>query len=132
MTPMKLQNRHDTLGTEKTMKKVLIAGAIAAAFTLTGCQSNAAKEPYTQAPEPEKRSAVAAIATASAENKAAKKAGFEWRDTGKMLKAAEALVAEGKFAQAQSEAIKAYYQAKTAQGQAKTQVGAGNPSYIYQ
>jgi len=47
------------------MKKVLIAGAIAATFTLTGCQSNAAKEPYTQAPEPEKRSAVAAIATAS-------------------------------------------------------------------
>ena len=123
------------------MKKVLIAGAIAATFTLTGCQSNAAKEPstqapakepYTQAPEPEKRSAVAAIATASAENKAANKAGFEWRDTGKMLKAAEALVAEGKYAQAQSEAIKAYYQAKTAQSQAKTQVGAGNPSYIYQ
>jgi hypothetical protein len=110
------------------MKKVLIAGAIAATVTLTGC----GKEPYVQAPEPEKRSALAAIATAKAENKAAKKAGFEWRDTGKMLKGAEALVAEGKFAKAQSEAIKAYYQAKTAQSQAKTQVGAGNPSYIYQ
>jgi predicted S18 family serine protease len=132
MTPTKPKQRHDTLGKEKTMKKVLIAGAIAAAFTLTGCQSNSAKEPYTQAPEPEKRSALAAIATASAENKAAKKSGFEWRDTGKMLKGAEALVAEGKYAAAQSEAIKAYYQAKTAQSQAKTQVGAGNPSYLYQ
>lgn len=112
------------------MKKVLIAGAIAAAFTLTGCQSNAAKEPYVQAPEPEKRSALAAIATAKEANKAAK--GHEWRDTGKMIKAAEALVAEGKYAAAQSEAIAAYYQAKTAQGQAKGATGAGNPSYIYQ
>ena len=112
------------------MKKVLIAGAIAAAFTLTGCQSNAAKEPYTQAPEPEKRSALAAIETAKEANKAAK--GHVWRDTGKMIKAAEALVAEGKYAAAQSEAIAAYYQAKTAQGQAKGATGAGNPSYIYQ
>jgi len=114
------------------MKKVLIAGAIAATLTLAGCQGSAPKKPYVQAPEPEKRSALAAIATAKAENKAAKKAGFEWRDTGKMLKGAEALVAEGKFAKAQSQAIKAYYQAKTAQSQAKTQVGAGNPSYLYQ
>jgi len=108
------------------MKKVLIAGAIAAAVTLTGC----AKEPYVQAPEPEKRSALAAIATAKDANKAVK--GAEWRDTGKMIKAAEALVAEGKYAKAQSEAIKAYYQAKTAAGQAKNAPNTGNPSYIYQ
>ena len=108
------------------MKKVLIAGAIAATVTLTGC----GKEPYVQAPEPEKRSALAAIATAKDANKAVK--GSQWRDTGKIIKAAEKLVAEGKFAAAQSEAIKAYYQAKTAQSQAKTQAGTGNPSYIYQ
>jgi len=112
------------------MKNVLIAGAIAATLTLAGCHGSAPKKPYAQAPEPEKRSALAAIETAKEANKAAK--GHEWRDTGKMIKAAEALVAEGKFAAAQSEAIAAYYQAKTAQGQAKGATGAGNPSYIYQ
>ncbi len=55
------------------MKNVLIAGAIAATLTLAGCHGSAPKKPYVQAPEPEKRSALAAIATASAENKAAKK-----------------------------------------------------------
>ena len=112
------------------MKNVLIAGAIAATLTLAGCHSSAPKKPYAQAPEPEKRSALAAIATAKDANKAAK--GSQWRDTGKIIKAAEKLVAEGKFAAAQSEAIKAYYQAKTAQSQAKSQAGTGNPSYIYQ
>jgi hypothetical protein len=111
------------------MKNVLIAGAIAATLTLAGCHGSAPKKPYVQAPEPEKRSALAAIATAKDANKAAK--GSQWRDTGKIIKAAEKLVAEGKFAAAQSEAIKAYYQAKTAQSQAKSQAGTGNPSYIY-
>ncbi len=114
------------------MKKVLIAGAVAAAFTLTGCQSNAAKEPYTQAPEPEKRSALAAIATAKAENKAAKKKGLNGVTQVKLSKLLKNWLLKANSLQAQSEAIKAYYQAKTAQSQAKTQVGAGNPSYIYQ
>lgn len=111
--------------------KILVSAALLTALILTGCQSQQ-KKPYVQAPEPEKRSAVAAIENAKAHNKAAKKAGFEWRDTGKMLKAAEALVAEGKYAKAQTQAIKAYYQADIALKQSKTSAGAGNPSYLYQ
>ena len=71
----------------------------------------------------------AAISAAKAANKAVK--GAQWRDTGKMIKAAEAAAAEGKFDAAVSEAKDAEFQAKIAQQQAKGATNAGNPSYLY-
>lgn len=62
-----------------------------------------------------------AIKAAKAENKKAKKAGFEWRDTGKMLKAAKK--SGGKKCLAL--ASKANTQALNAQQQAKDQANAG-------
>lgn len=65
------------------------------------------------------------IAVASAENKKAKKVGFEWRDTGKMIKKAEKLNAKGKSKDSIALAKKAKEQALNAQQQAKDQANAG-------
>jgi hypothetical protein len=65
-----------------------------------------------------------AISAAKAENKKAKKAGFEWRDTGKMMKAGKK--AGGKKCLALASKAKA--QALNAQQQAKDQANAG-PSF---
>ncbi len=65
-----------------------------------------------------------AIAAAKAENKKAKKAGFEWRDTGKFLKQAKKV--GGK--KCLKLANKAKNQAIAAQQQAKDQANAG-PSF---
>lgn len=62
-----------------------------------------------------------AVAAANAENKKAKKADFEWRDTGKMIKAAGK--AGGAKCVAKAGAAKA--QAIDAQQQAKDQSNAG-------
>ena len=70
----------------------------------------------------------AAIAAATAENKKAKKVGFEWRDTGKMLKEAAKLAKSGATAKAVAMANKAKAQAINAQQQAKDQANAG-PSF---
>ena len=70
----------------------------------------------------------AAIAAATAENKKAKKVGFEWRDTGKMLKEAAKLATKGDTANAVAMANKAKAQAINAQQQAKDQANAG-PSF---
>ena len=70
-----------------------------------------------------------AIAAAKSANKAAK--GAQWRDTGKMIKAAEAAAKEGKFDAAVSKAKNAEFQASIAQQQAKGATNAGNPSYLY-
>jgi len=65
-----------------------------------------------------------ALKAAKAENKKAKKADFEWRDTGKMMKAAKK--AGGKKCLALAGKAKA--QALNAQQQAKDQANAG-PSF---
>jgi len=63
----------------------------------------------------------AAISAATTENKKAKKVGFEWRDTGKMLKQA----AKVGGAKGIALANKARLQALNAQQQAKDQANAG-------
>ena len=63
----------------------------------------------------------AAIAIATAENKKAKKAGFEWRDTGKFIKEAAKVGGATGLALAN----KARLQAIDAQKQAKEQANAG-------
>jgi hypothetical protein len=73
----------------------------------------------------------AAIAAATAENKKAKKADFEWRDTGKMIKAAgEALDPSTCDAKAVSLANAARDQALDAQQQAKDQANAGPSNHF--
>lgn len=62
-----------------------------------------------------------AIAEAKAANEAAKAAGYEWRDTGKLIKQAEAALAAGDEATAEKLAKKALEQAKSAQAQARTE-----------
>lgn len=70
-------------------------------------------------------SAKSAIDAATAENKKAKKVGFEWRDTGKFLKKASKLAKAGKDKKAIALANKAKKQAVLAQQQAQDQANAG-------
>ncbi len=66
-----------------------------------------------------------AIKEAKAENKKAKKVGFEWRDTGKMLKKAAKLAKAGQKEAAIKLANKAKRQAINAQHQALVAKSAG-------
>lgn len=73
----------------------------------------------------------AAIAAAVAAQKAAAKVGGEWRDTGKMIKKAQAAAAEGNFGNAIEIAKKAEAQGRLGKEQALSQVDVGNPKYLY-
>ena len=79
----------------------------------------------------DKASAEAAIAAAKAAQKAAGEVGGEWRDTGKIIKKAEAAAAEGNFADAVKNAKKAEDQGKIGKEQALGERGVGNPGYLY-
>jgi len=98
------------------IQKLFIAAA--AALVLSGASFAASQA-----------DADAAISAAKSANKAVK--GAEWRDTGKMIKAAEAAAAKGNFDAAVSEAKAAEFQASIAQQQAKRAGNTGNPSYLY-
>ena len=65
------------------------------------------------------KDAAAAITAAVAANKSAKKAGFEWTTTGKVIKKAEAAAKEGEFDQAVKLANRAKHEADMALEQAK-------------
>ncbi len=65
------------------------------------------------------------ISEAKAELKKARAAGFEWRDSGKMLKKAEKASKAGDYAKAEKLIAKARKQAKMAMMQAKAQMHAG-------
>ncbi len=69
----------------------------------------------------DQQTAEQAIADAKSANAQAKKMGAEWRDTGKMLKAAEAALAEGDYAKATEIANTAQRQAENAIAQAKSE-----------
>jgi len=90
----------------KTILKLAIASALA--LSLAACQS---------APTKTAAEADMAISAATTANKAAKKVGYEWRDTGKILKAAAKAKKEGKFDEAVKLANKAQNQAKNAVAQ---------------
>ena len=91
------------------MKKFAIL-AITSLFLLSACASG-----------PEKSVVEATIKAAKAENAAAKKTGFMWRDAGKMIKKAQKALKEGDNAKAMKLAKKALGQGKLAQQQAKEQ-----------
>jgi type II secretory pathway pseudopilin PulG len=79
----------------------------------------------------DKAAADAAIAAAKSAQKAAAAVGGEWRDTGKIIKKAEAAAAEGNFADAVKQAKTAEQQGMLGKEQALSQVGVGNPKYLY-
>jgi TPR repeat protein len=95
------------------MKKFAILAA-SSLLMLSACASGPAKEEV-----------LPVIAAAKAENKAAAKMGFEWRDAGKMIKKAEKALKAGDTAKAMKLAKMAEFQGKEAQIQAKEQANAG-------
>jgi len=108
------------------MKHVILAAAL---VTLTfGC----AQQETKQAAAGDAQSAYqAALSAAKAEQKKAGAVGGEWRDTGKIIKAAEKAAAEGEFSKAKKLADKAAEQGRLGQQQAASQANVGNPSYLY-
>ena len=72
-----------------------------------------------------------AIADAKSAISTAASAGGEWRDSGKMLKAAEKAMGEGDFATAVKMAEKARLQGIMGAQQANEQASIGNPDYLY-
>lgn len=70
-----------------------------------------------------------AAAEASVKQAAAMK--NEWRDTGKIMKAAKEAAAAGDFAKAITLAQSAEFQGQAAQAQASAETNAGNPGYLY-
>jgi len=110
-------------------KSLIIAVAAAATITLSGCQTQETKsDPAKSAEQVSYEMALSKAKKAQAEAKAAKN---EWRDTGKMIKGAEALAAKGDYAGASKMAAKAEAQGNDAVAQAVEQKGAGNPGYLY-
>lgn len=79
----------------------------------------------------DKASAAAAIDAAKAAQKAAGAAHGEWRDTGKIIKMAEKAATEGNYGEAEKLAKKAEAQGIAGKEQAMSQVGVGNPGYLY-
>jgi hypothetical protein len=72
-----------------------------------------------------------AYAAAEAAVKEAAAMKNEWRDSGKILKAAQKAAAAGDYDKAVQLAQKAEFQGKIAQGQAAAQANSGNPDYLY-
>ncbi len=91
------------------MKK-FVPFLIAAALVLSAC---GVQQTHTD------KDAAAAITAAEAANKKAKKAEFEWRDTGKIIKKAKELAKNGEFDTAVKKANKAKKQADMALMQAE-------------
>lgn len=71
-----------------------------------------------------------ALATAKAEINKAAAVGGEWRDTGALVKKAEAAAASGDYATAKKMADRARFEADMGQKQAAEQIDVGNPGYL--
>lgn len=100
------------------MKHTIIA--LAATATLSGAAIAATKADYEKAAE-----------AAKAAQKAAAVVKGEWRDTGKLLEKSAKAAEEGDYAKAIELAKAAESQGKNGEQQAKSQVGVGNPGYLY-
>lgn len=85
---------------------------VAAALLISACASQTAKI------EPTEENSAAAIAAAETANKAAADAGFEWRDTGKIIKQAKKAAANKEYAKSIELAQKAERQGHNAVKQA--------------
>ena len=119
------------------MKDHLITfGAVCLALVLTGCANPEMTK--TEQAMPKAASAAApmqmdyenTLASAKAEIKKAAAVGGEWRDTGALIKKAEAAAAAGDYAMATKLADRARFEAEMGQKQAAEQEGVGNPGYL--
>ncbi len=114
-------------------RSLMLAMALLPAIALTGCQTAETKE--AAAPEtamaPQAAAFQKALAAAKKANKAAAALKNEWRDTAKIIKAAEKAAAKGDYATAIKLANKAEEQGRLAVQQARDNANAGNPSYLY-
>jgi len=97
----------------------IFAGIALATALLSGCASTGSNKVYSQA------TYNAAVIEAKASIKIAKKAHYEWRDSGKILKKAEKAAKEGDFTKATKLAEKAKRQGAMALAQSKDQANAG-------
>ncbi|MGV6827072.1 MAG: SoxXA-binding protein [bacterium] len=122
------------------MKKSFVIASIlsASVLAMTGCETAETKKSADAAPakaapakSAEQVAYEKAVAAAKAEIKKAKGAGGEWRDSGKMLKKADAAAAKGDYAKATKIANNAAFQGKMGQSQAAAEKGVGNPGYLY-
>ncbi|UCE89590.1 MAG: SoxXA-binding protein [Pseudomonadota bacterium] len=105
------------------MKKLAsLAIAIVVALMLSACAGG------EKAPAVSAEDAQAAIAAAKDATNKAKSVGYEWRDTGKVIKGAEAALKEGKVEDAIKLANKAKRQSENAYAQYEANKGAG-PRY---
>ena len=98
-----------TTAIQATVRLILVA-FLSLGF-VTGCATTAESE----------QTVAEAISAAKSANADAKAAGYEWRDTGKMIKSAEKALAEGKKDEAKALASKAIFQAETAIAQQKAE-----------
>ena len=98
-----------TTAIQATVRLILVA-FLSLGF-VTGCATTAESE----------QTAAEAISAAKSANAGAKAAGYEWRDTGKMIKSAEKALAEGKEDEAKALASKAIFQAEMAIAQQKAE-----------
>lgn len=98
------------------MKKIAVLFA-AAALTLGACASSG--------PSHNENDALSAITAAEQQKKLAAKAGFEWRDTGKLIKKAKAALKKGDYDTAVKLANKAKRQSEHALEQAQVAQTAG-------
>lgn len=117
-------------------KRILaITFAVLPAFWLAGCQTAETKQASSGAamskPAPQ-MAAEKAIASAKAAQKAAAAKKNEWRDNGKIIKAAESALKAGDYAKAGKLAAKAEFQGHMGVQQAEANQNAGNPNYLYQ
>lgn len=107
------------------MKKLAsLAIAIVVALMLGACAGGGGEKAAAASAE----DAQAAIAAAKDATKKAGSVGYEWRDTGKMIKSAEAALKEGKVEDAIKLANKAKRQSENAYAQYEANKGAG-PRY---
>jgi len=100
----------------------IYAGIALATLLLSGCASTGTSGSSAGASEAGYNAAVAA---AKSSIKTAKQAGFEWRDSGKILKKASKAAKSGDFAKATKLANKAKRQGQLALVQSKDQANAG-------
>jgi len=103
--------------------------AFALALAMGGCaQQDTKAATATSVTAADYQSALANAKTAQQE---AAKVGGEWRDTGKLIRAAERAAAEGDYAKAKGLAEKAFAQGRLGREQAENQIDVGNPGYLY-
>ena len=101
------------------MLKTILAAVAASAFLIGSVHAGA-----------DKAAAESAISAAKEAVKKASSVNGEWRDTGKMIKKAEAALEKGEFDKAVKSANDAEFQGNMGYEQAVSQQGVGNPDYL--